>query len=1121
MKKNKTSLFREDFIPIRKYLRIMKLTFTLMLIGLMTFASVTYSQSKRLSFELKDATIESVFKQIESMSEFKFAYNSTKLDVEKKISLKVDNQTIEAILHKVLGSANFNYQIVDRYIIITDQNGNPLNSVADGQQTVRVSGKVSDTSGSPQPGVSVVVKGTTNGTITDANGTYSLNGVPRNGILQFSFVGMKTQEVEVGDKTSINVTLEEETIGIEEVVAIGYGTTKKSDLTGSVASVKSDQLVTFPASGAIQALQGRAAGVQISANNGDPGGSMRVRVRGGTSINASSDPIFVVDGFVGGLLPPPEDIESVEVLKDASATAIYGSRGANGVIMVTTKKGTKGKTKIEFNTSYSSQQVIKKMDLLDGGQYTTLTKEAFPNYISSGQNTNWQDVIFRTGMIQNHQLSFSGGNDNVNYYISGNFYDQDGIIIFSSFKKYSFTSNINLNATGKLKIGLNVFGERTTTDGLRTQEGSGGANEAGVIGSALKFMPDQGIYNADGSYTTAAMHDPIDNPYAIAKERTDNQVVDRLQANFSAEYKLLEDLSFKTTLGASTSNSREGEFTTTLLNQGRSYGGLGSISAYKNTNIASENYFSYNKTFAADHKFGAMAGYSYQTYRNEDWMASGSKFITDAVSYWNLGGGAVTQIPSSGLTDGKLSSFYSRLNYGYKDKYMVTFNARYDGSSNFSKNHKWAFFPSGAFAWNMKNEEFMRNVAPVNSWKWRASYGITGNQAIGPYQTLAGLTNVFSIINGVAVNAVRPSTVANDDLTWETTAQLDLGTDIGLFQGRLNLTADYYKMETSDLLFSVPLPQYSGYANQLKNVGKVENKGFEFTISGKILTGKLKWNADFNLSANRNKVLELPDGKDILYGSGPGHLISLGNTQVLREGSPVGSFYGYIYDGVYQQGDTFIPGSGFEQVAGGEKYRDIDGKKDADGKLTGEADGQLNSSDQTIVGNPQPDFIYGFNNEFKWNDFDLNIFIQGSQGNDILSYTLLELETLGKPINSTTRALDRWTPTHTDTDVPMKTTARSERVSTRWIFDGSYLRVKNIQLGYNMPKSVLNKLTINKLRLYVSAQNIFTVSNYRGFDPEVNYRGSGSGDQSNKNQGLDFGSYPNAKSYTVGLNIIF
>ncbi len=1103
---------------LSKFWKIMRLSvFFLLLFVAQTYATATYSQQTRLTLKMQGAKVIDVLSKIENESEFFFLFNQKLVDVERQVNVDAKNESIDKILSEIFENTNVTALVKDRQIILTT--ANPEMVVSEQQKII--SGKVTDATGASLPGVSVVVKGTTTGTITDGNGFYSISNIPEKATLQFSFVGMKMQEVSIGTQTTINIALEDDFIGIEEVVAVGYGTTKKSDLTGSVASVKSNQLVAFPTSGAVQALQGRASGVQITSNNGDPGGSMKVRVRGGTSINASSDPIFVVDGFVGGILPPPEDIQSMEVLKDASATAIYGSRGANGVIMVTTKKGSKGKTRIEFNSSYSSQQVINQLDLLNAEQYTTMTKEAFPTYVNSGANTNWQDVIFQTGAIQNYQLSFSGGSENVNYYLSGSFYDQEGIIIGSAFKKYSVTSNININATEKLKVGLNVFAERANTNGVITQENSGGADGAGVIGSAIKYMPDQGIYNADGTYTTAAMHDPIDNAYAITQEYENNLVSDRLQANFSAEYKVIKDLSFKTTLGISTLNNRTGEFYSTLLNRGRSYGGLGSISSIKNTNVASENYLSYNTTFSSVHKFGAMGGYSYQTYQNENWMASGSKFITNAVSYWNLGGGAVPQIPASGLVEGKLASFYSRLNYGFSDKYLVTFNARYDGSSNFSENHKWAFFPSGAVAWNMKNEEFMRNVSAISQLKWRGSYGLTGNQAIAPYQTLAGLTNVFSIVNGLAVNAVRPNSVANPDLTWETTAQLDFGADIGFLAGRINLSADYYRMVTSDLLFSVPLPQYSGYSNQLKNIGKVENKGFEFTVTSKVLTGDFKWNLDFNLSSNRNKILELPNGKDILYASGPGHLISLGNTQILRVGEPVGSMYGYIYDGVYQSGDTFIPGSGFEQVAGGEKFRDIDGKKDANGILTGEADGTLNASDQTIIGNPHPDFFYGFNNEFLWKDFDLSIFIQGSQGNDILSYTLLELETLGKPINSTTAALNRWTPTNTNTDVPMKTAARSERVSSRFIFDGSYVRVKNIMLGYNMPKPVLDKLNLEKLRLYVSAQNLLTYTNYRGYDPEVNYRGSGSGAQSNTNQGLDYASYPNAKSVTVGLNIVF
>lgn len=483
-----------------------------------------------------------------------------------------------------------------------------------------------------------------------------------------------------------------------------------------------------------------------------------------------------------------------------------------------------------------------------------------------------------------------------------------------------------------------------------------------------------------------------------------------------------------------------------------------------------------------------------------------------------MNGAAVVQLPASQISETQIASYYARLNYSFNDKYLLTFNARYDGSSNFSKNNKWAFFPSAAAAWNMKNEKFMESINFITLLKWRASYGITGNQAIAPYQTLARFSNTFTVINGVPVSAVRPTAVANDNLTWETTAQMDIGVDLGVLNNRVNLTVDYYKLTTSDLLFGVNLPSYSGLTTQLQNIGKVENKGFEFTVTSINTTGSFKWKTDFNVSVNRNKVLELPGGNDILYGSNPSHLVGLGQTQILREGYPVGSFFGWIYDGVYQDGDTFTPGSGFELAAGGEKFRDISGEKDANGVLTGNPDGILNSDDRTIIGNPQPKFTWGFNNDFQYRNFDLNIFFQGVQGNDILSYTLLELETLSGPINSTKIALDRWTTENTNTDVPSRILTRTRRVTSRWVYDGSFARLKNFALGYSVPAASLTRLGMQRLRVYVSAQNIFTFTEYRGFDPEVNYR-SESGTDSNRNLGLDYGSYPNAKSYTVGLNI--
>ncbi|WP_228527885.1 SusC/RagA family TonB-linked outer membrane protein [Pararhodonellum marinum] len=975
-------------------------------------------------------------------------------------------------------------------------------------QAGSISGTVTEQNGEPIIGVTVQLRGTGVGTVTDLEGRYTLEVSGSDPVLVFRSMGFKTQEVPLENWSILNVTMESDLASLDEVVVIGYGSQKRSDLTGSVSSVKAEQLTAFPAINVVQALQGRAAGVQIQANNGEPGASFKVRIRGGTSINASSDPIFVVDGFIGAAMPPPEDIQSVEVLKDASATAIYGSRGANGVIMVTTKRGKKGAPRIELNTAFSSQEEISRLDLLNANEFMDYITEIRPQFSSLGANTDWQDEIFRTGHIQNHQLSISGGADNVDYYVSSAFFDQKGVIIGSGFNRFSITSNVNIQASDRLKLGLNIFAQRSSQEGTRTQEGSGGSNNTGVVAGAFKFEPDQPIFDENGRYTIARMNDPHDNPVAVAREYQNESVNDRVQGNFFAEYQITENLSFKTTLGATTNSGRIGTYTPTTLNAGRNVGGQGNVNGSRSTLLLNENYLSFSKTYAEKHNLSVMGGYSYQSQTNENWGGAGQNFVTDAFEFWNLGAASVWLRPSSSLQDWTLASFYGRVNYGFDDRFLVQLNARYDGSSTFSVNNKWAFFPSGAVAWNLGNEAFLKDNQTISLLKLRTSYGLTGNQAIAPFQTLARFSDVFTIVNGLPVNAIRPTTVANNDLTWETTAQFNIGTDIAILSDRIYATFEYYRMVTSDLLFEVPLPQYSGFSNQLQNVGKVENKGVELTLGARILTGAFQWNTDVNFSRNRNKVLSLPGGNDILYGSGPGHMVGLGQTQILREGFPVGSFFGWIYEGVYQEGDTFIPGGGFEQVAGGEKFADLNG------------DGVLNANDREIIGNPHPDFIFGWNNDFRWKNFDLNIFFQGSQGNDILSYTLMELNLLSGINNATTDALNRWTPQNTDTDVPRASIGRTRRVSTRFIYDGSFVRLKNLALGYNLPFNMTRKIGVQRLRIYASAQNILTFTNYEGYDPEVNYN-SGGAANGNRNLGLDYGSYPNAKSYTLGLNIGF
>lgn len=1105
MKKNRLLCYPAQ-AWIAKLLRVMKLTVFLMLVLVFDISASVFSQNSKISVKIENGSLSEIFARIEEQTDYRFFYQNEQIKNLEKKSISVENENIVNLIGNLLENTGLTFKQVDRNIIIyptTDKSGKNFE-----QQTINVTGKVTDSSGSPLPGVTVVVKGTTQGIITDGSGEYYLTNVPSEATIIFSFVGMKTQEVLIDGKNRINIILQDETIGLEEVVAIGYGTMKKSDLTGSVTSVSSDDLAAFPAQGINQAIQGRATGVQITSKNGEPGAGTRIRIRGGTSLNASSDPLYVVDGFAGGAVPPPEDINSIEILKDASATAIYGSRGANGVILITTKSGKSGETVIEFNSTYSFDHVANKLDLLNASEFATYLNEVYANSGSSivpysnpsalGKGTDWQDVIFRNGNLQNYQLSASGGKDSFKFYTSVNYFGQEGIVINSDYKRYSGLSNLDYQAGKNLKMGTRMFFQRSIQNGIKSQEGSGGTNNTGVIAGALIMEPTTGIYKEDGTYTLSTVGDPNDNPYAVATEYTNESVNDLFQGNIYMDLKIIEGLVFKSTFGVKVDNNRNGTYSPTTLNAGRNVGGQAAISAIKRTSVLNENYLSYNKTFNEIHKLNFMAGYSYQYYTNESWSAANNKFITDTYLYWNLDGGADYQKPYSQLTEWKMASFYGRANYNLADKYLLTFTGRYDGSSRFGANNKWAFFPSGAFAWNVKQEPFMQDIDMLSHLKLRASYGATGNTDIGIYQSLANFASTSAVINEQTVNAVIPSTVANSDLSWESTKQTDIGLDIGFADERISLTADYYYMRTDDLLYAVPLPEYSGYGTSLRNIGSIENKGLEFGLNTVNSKGRLNWTSDFNISFNRNKVLSLPGG-ELKYSRRPGHLIG-DDTHILTEGSPAGSFYGYIYDGVDDKGAPV--------------YRDI-ASRDTDNNLVMEPNGVVNGDDRTIIGNPHPDFIFGFNNSLKYKNFDLNIFFQGVVGNDMLNFTRMELEWVNGKGNQMASVLNRWSPTNTNTDIPKASGSYSSISSSRWIEDGTYIRLKNLSLGYNVPEKVLKNVGVEKLRIYVSGQNLWTQTKYTGYNPDVSYS------DGNTSLGLDYGSYPNTKSFTIGLNLSF
>ncbi|WP_044211374.1 TonB-dependent receptor [Flammeovirga sp. OC4] len=964
-----------------------------------------------------------------------------------------------------------------------------------------VSGTVTDEEdGTGLPGVSVVIEGTNNGVVTRMDGGFTIEAKAEDFLL-ISFIGYQTQRVSVGNKSEINVALPTHTESLEEVVVVGYGAVRKSDMSGSVASVKSEDLAAFPVSSAVEGLQGRAPGVQISsANGGQPGAGFNIKVRGGTSINASSNPLIVVDGFVGAEMPPAEDISSMEILKDASSTAIYGSRGANGVILITTKSGESGKVKVDVNTSYSLQQTSNKLDLLNGEQFTDYIKETRPDYVTGGANTDWQDEIYSTGAISNTQVGISGGSDNVKYYISGTYFDQKGILEGSGFKRFSINSNVNANLSDWVKAGVSIYARRGTTNGVRTQETSGGSGNAGVISAGVRFNPDLGIYDEDGVYTISTVGDDIDNPVAMMNEYERERVTDRIQSNTYLDFKFTNWLNFKTTLGLGVTNRREGEFWPTTLIKGDNANGLGTIENLKQSSVLTENYFTIKKE-TDDHRLNWVNGFSYQKDSEEFYALSSQNMITNSSSFWALQQGGVPNTPSSALTEQSIMSFYSRANYTLMNKYIFTVTARYDGASNFAKNQKWAFFPSAAVAWDINQESFMQTLDKFSEFKLRASYGVSGNQAIDPYQSLARLDPTYSIDPGQ--NALKIGNFESPNLTWETTSQMDIGLDVGVLNGRVTLSADYYNKNTRDLLFFRQLPTVAGLKGQLQNVGEVNNSGFEIMLRTNNFVGDFQWDTEFVFSRNRNEVVSLPDSTEF-YGNSPAHMLLGDDTQLLVEGQPVGVFYGYRYLGVYQDGDNFVDGSGFETEAGGERFADLNG------------DGELNADDREIIGDPNPDFSWSLNNSFRYKNFDLNIYIQGVHGQDMVSYTHMELETLSGKGNSTTNALNRWSPQNTNTDVPKANAERPYRMSDRFIYDASFVRLKNIALGYTFPSTVAQKMKLRSLRIYASAQNLLTFTNYPGLDPEVGY---GSGSNSNRNLGADYGSYPNVKGYTFGINV--
>ena len=988
----------------------------------------------------------------------------------------------------------------------------------------------------PLPGVNVLAKGTTQGTVTDVDGNYQLTVSDEVTTLVFSSIGYTTEEVAINGQGTIDLVLMPDIQSLSEVVVVGYGTQKKSNLTGAVSSIKASEIQETPITSIDQGLVGRASGVMVTQTSGMPGAVASIRIRGSSSLQGGNEPLYVIDGFpvyngggygntggnarMSGLATiNPADIESIEILKDASATAIYGARAANGVVLITTKSGKEGRDQITLDAYYGSQSVVRQIDVMNALQYAELVNEAYTNdglapvYDSdqlaalraNPQGTDWQDEVFRTAPIQNYQLTFSGGDKKTNYSISGNYFNQQGIIRNSGFSRYSGRINIARNVLDNLKVGTNLNVSRTLSNAAVTDAGG----QQGVVTAAMKFNPVLPVYENEARGIYTPVNTPgiiLANPVATADEQVRQSTMLRLLGNLYGEWEFVKGLTAKVSFGTDLVNTK---FNTFIPSNIFESGGVAeaTIRGGYTTNWLNENTLRWDKQLASGHTLSVLGGITFQQNIYEEVAASSQEYVNNVLEENALGSGAIYNQPSSLSTEWSLVSYLGRINYNINEKYLLSFNSRVDGSSRFGANNKYAFFPSGAIAWRLIEEDFIQDLNLFSNLKTRVSYGITGNQEIGLYESLPTLTNTTYTLGRSLVTGFYPNTIPNPDLRWEKTSQFDVGLDFGFWNERLRFTTDYYYKKTTDLIYDVAVPYVSGFGSSLQNIGSVQNQGVELSIeSDLVATQDFRWSSAFNISFNRNKILELGGESYKDVGAGDGHL-KTGSVHRLIVGEPIGLFYGYVFDGIFQNQTELDAGpQGPTNWIGGRRYLDLSGPD-------GAPDGIVNATDdRTIIGDPNPDFFGGFTNTFSYRGVELNVFMQYSYGNDIFNYNAIELELPSGGQNVYADLVNRWTPENPSDIYPVATTNRSAVFSDTYIEDGSYLKLKTLTLAYTFP--TLDAQKISGLKVYFTAQNLLTFTNYSGYDPEVSFRGA-----TNLQLGEDFGGYPQARTLMVGVKL--
>lgn len=1127
--------------------------FRLLLAAVLLVASVTAVSAQQVTVRLRQVKLVQVLDEISRQTGYAFYHSRPTVDPDRIVSLDVTDTKLETALDRLFAGTRIGYEIRNQKIYLVAKN-DPQNE-ATRQQPRPVKGQVKDAAGEPVIGATVVVKGTTKGASTGIDGGFTLDVTPDD-VLVVSYIGYDTQEIPVGSRTSFDIQLREEATTLDDVVVIGYGAVKKRDVSTAISSIKAEDIANRPITDFRQSMAGKMPGVQVMQTGGDPEGNVMVRVRGISSATAGNDPLYIVDGvpMENGLSNlNTNDIESMEVLKDASSAAIYGSRGSNGVILITTKKGKSETIQVTYDGYYGIEQVSKKIDLMNAYQYAQVSKEAhdaayldqypggtapngdrpesYMNYpvelvpYLNGEpgltDTDWQDAIFRTASTTSHNIAISGKGKHVNYFISGNYYYKEGVIINSDFERYSFRMNLD-GKYKNFKYGVNFSPSYSKSNKVNA---SGDYNSGGIVQSALTSCPIWPIYNEDGTFNfqgngywrigTDYQHNEILNPVALATLQS--EVIDRMSMTGRAflGYDICKGLSFQTSFGGSFYGAIDNKYRSSELPlRGKAYydapsnpEGYSSAGFYFNWLI--ENQLTYDRMFG-DHSLNVILVQSAQKETYKTLNVTATDYPNDQNQ--TIGGGTVSDGDSK-TEQWSLASYLARVQYNYKGKYMLSAAIRADGSSRFGKNNRWGYFPSASAAWRISGEPFFQNAEAL-SWisdlKIRASYGQTGNFQIGNYRHLATMSGDDYILgtgSGSLVSGYKPSDVENPDLTWEKTSMFNVGADLSLLGGYFNLTAEYYYANTTDMLLEVPIPHLTGYSTTLMNIGKVNNRGWELSATSQhSYANGISYSLNANWAKNTNEVKAL--------GANDTPIIQSGSVDhayyITKVGEPIGSYYLLVQDGIFRNEEDLKAYPHVSTAQPGDfRFVDVDG------------DGEIDlEKDRTIVGNYMPDFTYGFGGSFGYRGLDFSVAFQGVHGNVILNLNRRYLDNMEGNTNGTTVAFNRWkSPTEigdgNTNRANRKQTGNNTRTSTWHVEDGSYLRLQNIALGYTLPEKWTKKFYVEKLRIYVSAQNLVTWTDYSGYNPEVSNRTSA------LTPGEDYGTYPLAKTYMVGLNVTF